>query len=254
MGSLALGAGHVVMAQAIFTESGMGPGGVPISASATFTISGNDLTVVLRNTAPSNSGQDVPGSTLTGVFFDLPGSWVLAPWSATIAAGSILQGTFCSTALCTSSQTNVGGEFGYQAASLPGGADRGIASAGYLTTGLSENRGNFANDGTTGGLAGVNLDSPSSLDGINFGIISAAAGFNPNGGLSSEPLIRDTVTFVLRGANGLGYSDISHVSFQYGTSITETIIPGIPEPEIYAMMLAGLGLMGFVVRRRRQQQ
>ena len=26
----------------------------------------------------------------------------------------------------------------------------------------------------------------------------------------------------------------------------------IPEPEIYAMMLAGLGLMGFVARRRRQ--
>jgi hypothetical protein len=27
----------------------------------------------------------------------------------------------------------------------------------------------------------------------------------------------------------------------------------IPEPEIYAMMMAGLGLMGFVARRRRQQ-
>jgi len=26
----------------------------------------------------------------------------------------------------------------------------------------------------------------------------------------------------------------------------------IPEPEIYAMMLAGLGLMGFVARRRYQ--
>jgi hypothetical protein len=29
--------------------------------------------------------------------------------------------------------------------------------------------------------------------------------------------------------------------------------PPIPEPEIYAMLVAGLGLMGFVARRRRQQ-
>lgn len=29
--------------------------------------------------------------------------------------------------------------------------------------------------------------------------------------------------------------------------------PPIPEPEIYAMMIAGLGLMGFVARRRKQQ-
>jgi len=28
----------------------------------------------------------------------------------------------------------------------------------------------------------------------------------------------------------------------------------IPEPETYAMMLAGLGLMGFVARRRKQKE
>ncbi len=32
-----------------------------------------------------------------------------------------------------------------------------------------------------------------------------------------------------------------------------TVVP-IPEPETYAMMLAGLGLMGFVARRRRQKE
>ena len=31
------------------------------------------------------------------------------------------------------------------------------------------------------------------------------------------------------------------------------ILAAIPEPETYAMMLAGLGLMGFVARRRRQK-
>ena len=33
--------------------------------------------------------------------------------------------------------------------------------------------------------------------------------------------------------------------------ITQTITAAVPEPETYAMMMAGLGLLGFVVRRRR---
>ena len=32
------------------------------------------------------------------------------------------------------------------------------------------------------------------------------------------------------------------------------ILAAVPEPETYAMMLAGLGLMGFVARRRRQKE
>jgi hypothetical protein len=38
----------------------------------------------------------------------------------------------------------------------------------------------------------------------------------------------------------------------YWGAVTLTTAP-IPEPETYAMMLAGLGLMGFVARRRRQK-
>jgi hypothetical protein len=34
-------------------------------------------------------------------------------------------------------------------------------------------------------------------------------------------------------------------------TLLSTTIPAVPEPETYAMMLAGLGLMGFVARRRR---
>ena len=35
-------------------------------------------------------------------------------------------------------------------------------------------------------------------------------------------------------------------------SLMSLDVPAIPEPETYAMMLAGLGLLGFVARRRRQ--
>ena len=202
-----------------FTGSGVGPGAVPVSAQAIFDITGNTLTITLINNAPSNSGQDVPGSTLSGLFWDFTGNPLLTPVSATVASGSIVSAA-CSPASCVG-VTNVGGEFGYQVTSFPGGADRGISSSGYVATGLPGNIGNFNN-----GSAGTNLDNPNSLNGINFGIISAAAGFNPNGGLVNDPLIQDRAVFVLTGVNGLTYADVSDVSFQYGTSLTELRITG----------------------------
>ena len=237
-----------------YIGSASGPGGVPVSATAIFDIAGNTLTITLQNTSPSNSGQDVPGSTLSGLFWDFTGDPVLTPVSATVAAGSIF-GT-CNPANCAAI-TNVGGEFGYQATSFTGGADRGISSSGYLTTGLPGNIGNFNN-----GAAGTDLDNPDSLNGINFGIISAAAGYNPNGGLANDPVIRDTVTFVLTGVNGLTNASISNVSFQYGTALNELNVPGtvdggggstgnVPEPATAAMF--GLGLLGLVAVRRQKR-
>jgi hypothetical protein len=52
--------------------SGTAAGGAA-TASASFGISGNTLSIVLTNTSPSTSGQDSPGSTLSGVFFALAG-------------------------------------------------------------------------------------------------------------------------------------------------------------------------------------
>jgi hypothetical protein len=185
------------------------------------------------------------------VFFDLTGNPVLTPLSASLSAGSsIVNPGACSNG-CAGSPS-LAGEFGYATGAFPSGADRGIASSGYLSTGLSGNIGNF-----NGGAAGTDLDSPASLDGINFGIISNAAGFDPNGGLSSEPLIRDSVTFTLNGVSGLTTSDISHVSFQYGTAIDEARIAGtctqgcggrglegstVPEPA--SLSLVGVALLG----------
>ena len=79
-----------------------------------------------------------------------------------------------------------------------------------------------------------------------FGITSA--GDNPaagNCGLNNNALIQNQVTF-LPGSLAVGFNVDTGVSsdvFQYGTAMA------VPEPESYLMILAGLGLMGFVARR-----
>jgi len=37
-----------------------------------------------------------------------------------------------------------------------------------------------------------------------------------------------------------------------GDLLSQTIPTAVPEPETYALMMAGLGAMGFVARRRKQ--
>ncbi len=49
------------------------------------------------------------------------------------------------------------------------------------------------------------------------------------------------------GFGGTGNQGISHFTLYGGD-----IVPGIPEPETYALMLAGLAAVGFMARRRRQ--
>jgi hypothetical protein len=49
---------------------------------------------------------------------------------------------------------------------------------------------------------------------------------------------------------GAGYADSSGEGSGYGIT---SHVAAIPEPEIYAMLAAGLGLMIFVARRRKQQ-
>jgi len=51
--------------------------------------------------------------------------------------------------------------------------------------------------------------------------------------------------------DGMGGGTLCHdLACASGTGGVGTVVPAIPEPEAYAMMLAGLGLIAFVVRRR----
>lgn len=249
-----LAIGSAPLQAATVTGTGAGVGGATLEAQASFDISGDFLTITLQNIATNDEetgGQDTPGNTLTGLFFDVVGIPTLTTVSATVAGGSsIVQAGTCNPGSCAG-VTDVSGEWGFsqtQDFAFDGGpnAGYGIASPGYLTTGLPMNIGNFNN-----GAAGVNLDDPNSLDGINFGIISGAGTYNPNGGLAGEPLVQDTMVFVLSGASGLTMDDFTNVSFQYGTNFGEPNIPAIPVPA--AVWLFGSGLLGLVGVSRRKR-
>ena len=79
-----------------------------------------------------------------------------------------------------------------------------------------------------------------------FGGTPGAVGFGD--GLSNG--------FVLEGSIQDGISAVvqnHHLWFYVNAQGEPVPVPGIPEPETYAMLLAGLGLLGFMARRRRQR-
>lgn len=59
--------------------------------------------------------------------------------------------------------------------------------------------------------------------------------------------IKTPLTTVFMAVALLGLSSVA----QAAMSIDESIMTTVPEPETYLMMLVGLGLVGFVARRRK---
>jgi len=210
-----------------------------LAASANFSAAGGNLTVVLTNT----SGAEVlnPAQVLTAVFFSIAGvpPAVLVPVSATLSGGStVFFGPL--------NGGNMGGEWAYAVGiPAPGGANSGTSSAGFGLFGA----GNFG---------GVNLQGPVSVNGVQYGLTSAGdnVGVGNAAVTGGNALIKNQITFVLSGLPGGFVADaahISHVSFQYGTSLDETNIPGTPEPTTLLALGAGLAGLGALRLRRKQK-
>jgi hypothetical protein len=245
---LLVGSSSAHAAPILFSASGAGQSGITISASALFEITGTSLKITLKNTGDTSGTtlKDLSANTLTGLFFDLPQGITLTPVSAKIAKGDLVQGSYCDIGPCNGNTTNVGGEFAYNTGSFGTHAgNHGIASSGYINKLPNFN--------------GSNLDSPNSPDGINFGIISAITATNlfkpETGNMTSNPLIEEQVVFTMTIAGGaLLESQISNVSFQYGTDLSEPKLPpGVtpppPVPEPAALILLGIGVAAAVRRR-----
>jgi hypothetical protein len=208
------------------------------SASATFIQFGTALQVTLTNTSLADVMQ--PIDVLTAVFFTLAGHPTLTRTSALLAPGS-------SVLFGVAPDDVVGGEWAYKngLASAPLGATAGISSVGLGLFGPFDR------------FPGANLQGPDSPNGLQYGLTSAgddpATGNAPVTG--DKALIRNAVVFTLGLPNdyALTSGNITKVSFQYGTSLSEPNVPGIytpppssqdPVPESSTLVLFGSGLAG----------
>lgn len=201
-----------------------------LAAYANFSASGTTLTVTLTNTSASDVV--IPAEVLTALFFDYNGAALnLTPVSALLNGGTVVHFD------APPPGGDVGGEWEWEesfANPAPHGSAYGISSSGFGLFGSGE-------------MFGLSdLDPPTNVDGLNYGITSA--GDNPATGnaqvTGNVPLIQNSVVFTLSGLPvGFNENLINNVSWQYGTGLNE---PNIPEPA--SMLLLALGAL--TLRRR----
>lgn len=206
------------------------------SATATFSMDGSSLAVVLTNTSTADVVD--PVGVLTAVFFDIGGSvGTLTATSATVTAGSTVY--FGST----DPGNVVGGEWAWKGglSGAPHGAHYGISSTGVNLFGPGDL------------FPGTNLQGPTSPDGLQYGITSAGDNMTTGnqavtGGFA---LIKNQVRFVIAGfGSNFDLTRISNVSFQYGTDLAEPNDQATVTPTPGAASLLALG--GLVLGRRRR--
>ena len=93
--------------------------------------------------------------------------------------------------------------------------------------------------GNTFNFAGLDIDY----------IVSAVAGTAAGSPLGAPSSLANASFSVYFSDNSWGTAKLSQLDWNVSQTLT---INAVPEPETYAMLLAGLGLMGAVARRRKQ--
>jgi hypothetical protein len=133
------------------------------------------------------------------------------------------------------------------------------AFSDYTSATFTASAGSWVDPAGSGGINNGS-DGATGCSGIHGGFACIEA--NPKGQAALALVPGSTYTFAYNvvGATGLNTTGLdAHVGVGYANAqglgpyaITSQLTTPVPEPETYAMLLAGLGLMGFVARRRTQ--
>ena len=225
-----------------FTASGPGAKpGVTLQASATFAVSNLYLIVTLSNEGTYDS--KIPADILTTVLFKINGgNPLLTPVSAELGSGS----SVIASPLPMGFDGNVGGEWAYRN-TFTNAPEEAISSTKLKWFGVKDL------------FPGPNLQGSKPPGNVNFGLTTINDNYlNDSGGLKKQGLIVDTVVFTFKLPNAFTVTDISAVTFQYGTNLkqpdlfkdTADNISEIPEPSTISLVAAGL--LGVLTLARRK--
>jgi hypothetical protein len=201
------------------------------SYSASFSVVGSNLQLVLTNTGTTASAVDT--DILGSLFFTVSGGTTLTPVSAALGSGS--------------SYVNGSGTIGQRWEYLaglggvsPNGQSMGVSAVGYSIFGSA----NFCSSGCN------------SVSGIDYGLATSnyVAG-SGNGSIKSTTLIESSAVFTFSGIpNGFDPStSITNVEAQYGSAInTAYQVTGVavPTPEPSTVLFGAVGLAGLLFSRR----
>ena len=203
--------------------------GTATSGTASITASNSGATATsLQGAQSSISGQVSGGTGGTNASFY---GYVIAPYysSFTLSANTAVR--FSTVATVTAGTT-----VGYS--QIPYGYESASSSVSLWANGYS---GSSSQSGSDGISAYANYTPSWSYDPAtgNYNVT-----YSGNQNSTTQTLFVGLANFSSSSMNG----SVSAQTFVNGNS---SIAAAVPEPETYAMLLAGLGLMGAVVRRRR---
>lgn len=214
-------------------STGLDP--LALSATATATISGNTLTIVLTNTSASTGGTSASW-LLTGIGFELPSGVTLTNTGAYITSGSSGWYKDGPTVHTLSAGANLRGEWGGGASEGPF-VDITTFSTDYVAATLKSA---FASGDAFDPSA--YLSNPVHTNGPEFGLLSQ--NFSNAGGLG---YVQDslTLTWTFTGTLTEAFLEAGNVVVSFGSPTAS-----VPEPSTLLLLGSGLLFLGGLGRSR----